>query len=77
MIEIIAESCELRQKKDAYILQWSKLDPTNISEKDIFKRDINNCSKLSVFCSELIDFLEDFASSCPHALDNLKNLKHL
>ena len=75
MIEIISESCKLRQKTDAYLLKWSKIDP-NESEKLVFKRDISNCSSLSIFCSELIDFLEDFASSCPNALANLKHLKN-
>jgi leucyl-tRNA synthetase len=75
MIEIITESCKLRQKNDAYILKWSRID-SNESEKVIFKRDINNCTSLSLFCSELIDFLEDFASSCPNALANLKSLKN-
>ncbi len=75
MLEIIAESCKLRQKNDTYLLKWSRLD-SNESEKVIFKRDINNCTSLSLFCSELIDFLEDFASSCPNALANLKNLKN-
>ena len=75
MIEIIEESCKLRGKSDAYILKWSRMETVE-SEKAIFKRDIVNCTSLSTFCSELIDFLEDFASSCPHALENLKNLKH-
>lgn len=77
MLEIITESCKLRQKKeiDTYLLKWSRID-SNESEKVIFKRDINNCTSLSLFCSELIDFLEDFASSCPNALANLKNLKN-
>ncbi|MBI2344608.1 hypothetical protein HYV10_00860 [Candidatus Dependentiae bacterium] len=75
IIEIIDESCKLRNKMDAYILKWSRMETTE-SEKTIFKRDINNCTGLSGFCTELIDFLEDFASSCPHALENLKNLKH-
>lgn len=75
IIDIVAESCNLRQKKDAYILKWSRIDPSE-SEKDIFKRDVNTCTSLSQFCTELIDFLEDFASSCPHALENLKNLKN-
>ncbi len=75
MIEIVEESCKARQNNDAYIFKWAHVN-TGESEKVIFKRDINDFTSLALFCSELIDFLEDFASSCPNALENLKKLKH-
>jgi hypothetical protein len=75
MIELIAESCILRKNNNSYLLYWSKLN-TNESEKVVFKRDINTFSTLAKFCNELIDFLSDFASSCPHALANLKSIKN-
>jgi hypothetical protein len=75
MGEIVNESCKLRQNTNAYILKWAHINTTE-SEKVIFKRDISTLTSLSVFCNELIDFLEDFASSCPNALENLKKLKH-
>ncbi len=75
MIELIEESCALRNNKDAYLLHWAHLN-TNESEKNIFKQDINSFYKLCKFCAELIDFLGDFGSSCTHALANLKNLQN-
>lgn len=75
MIELIEESCALRNNKDAYLLYWAHLN-TNESEKVIFKRDINTFYNLCKFCAELIDFLGDFGSSCTHALANLKKLQN-
>lgn len=75
MIELIEESCNLRKNKDAYLLHWAHMN-TNESEKVIFKRDMNTFYTLTKFCGELIDFLGDFASSCTHALENLKNIKN-
>jgi len=75
MIEIIDESCALRGSNDAYLLKWAHLNTTE-SEKTIFKRDINNFTGLCKFSAELVDFLGDFASSLPNALETIKNLKH-
>lgn len=74
MIELIEESCNLRQTQNCYMLKWSQLK-NNDSEKVIFKRDIVTFAELTKFCSDLVNFLGDFASSCPHALENLKKIK--
>jgi hypothetical protein len=75
MVELIEESCALRNNKDAYLLHWAQFK-TNEPEKIIFKRDINTFYNLCKFCAELIDFLGDFGSSCTHALANLKKLQN-
>lgn len=75
MLEIIDESCSLRGSNDCYLLKWAHMNTTE-SEKTIFKRDISNFTSMCKFCSELIDFLSDFASSLPCALETIKNLKH-
>lgn len=75
MIELIQESCQLRNNNNCYMLKWSKLK-SNESERVIFKRDITTFHSLGQFCSDLVDFLGDFASSCPVALENLKKLKN-
>lgn len=74
MIELIEESCTLRHTKNCYMLKWSQLKSSD-SERTIFKRDIITFHELARFCSDLVNFLGDFASSCPHALENLKRLK--
>lgn len=75
MIELIEESCQLRQTGRSYMMTWSQLKG-NDSEKVIFKRDITTFQELAKFCSDLVNFLGDFASSCPHALESLKRLKN-
>lgn len=75
MIELIEESCSLRDNKDAYLLKWAHFK-TNESEKVIFKRDINSFNNFYKFGTELVDFLGDFASSMPNALETLKSVKH-
>lgn len=75
MIELIEESCQLRQITRSYMTTWSQLK-SNDSEKVIFKRDITTFQDLARFCSDLVNFLSDFASSCPHALESLKRLKN-
>lgn len=75
MIQLIDESCALRDNKDAYLLKWAHLE-TSEPEKIIFKRDINTMTNFYKFGSELVDFLGDFASSCPSAIEGLKNIKN-
>lgn len=75
MIDLIEESCQLRQNKDCYLLRWSQLNSQE-SEKEIFKRDITTFQSFAKFCTDLVDFLEDLASSCTHALENLKKIKN-
>lgn len=75
MIELIEQSCQLRQTKNSYMLKWSQLKSSE-SERVIFKRDIVTFQELAKFCSDLVNFLGDFASSCPHALEHLKRLKN-
>lgn len=76
MIELIEESCNLRQTGRSYMMTWSQLK-NNDSEKVIFKRDIVTFQELAKFCSDLVNFLGDFASSCPHALESLKRFKNI
>ncbi|MBP9764754.1 class I tRNA ligase family protein [Candidatus Babeliales bacterium] len=75
MVELVEESCTVRNNKDAYLIKWANLNSSE-PEKYIFKRDIINFTNMHKFCTELIDFLGDFASSCTNALEAIKNLKH-
>lgn len=75
MIDLIAESCELRKNKQCYLLKWSQIDEPAGSERTVFKRDITTIQGIYSFCIDLVDFLGDLASSCTHALDNLKKIK--
>lgn len=74
MIALIEESCALRNTPDAYLLIFARMK-TAESEISIFKRDIKTFQQLVHFWSELINFLGDFASSCPHTINALKQIK--
>jgi len=71
MIAIIEESCSQRKMTDSYLPRWSKI-PSHIHEKDAFKADILSLKDLTLFCRDLVNFLDDFAHSCPHALDYIR-----
>lgn len=73
MISLIEESCALRSNSNCYLLQWSQLkDNEYDNEKDIFRRDITSMKDLTLFCKDLVNFLGDFAHSCPKALENIR-----
>ncbi len=71
MISLIEESCALRTNSNCYLLQWSQLKG-DVNEKDVFRRDITSMKELTVFCKDLVNFLGDFAHSCPKALENVR-----
>ncbi|HSW75553.1 MAG TPA: hypothetical protein VLG50_00765 [Candidatus Saccharimonadales bacterium] len=74
LIGLIDESSKMRKNHDCYLLRWANTDNSE-SEKVMFKRDITTFHALKKFCLDLCDFLGDFASSCPNALENLKGIK--
>ncbi len=72
MIAMIEEDCTLRNNSQCYLLRWSQLkDDTDA--KETFRRDIVSMKELTVFCKDLVNFLGDFAHSCPKALENLRS----
>lgn len=75
MGELIEESCMLRKNNDCYLLHWTQLKG-NEPEKTVFKRDIKNFTIFRKFGVDLVNFLGDLASSCPHALENLKKMSN-
>lgn len=76
LVDLIEESCKLRHNNNCYFLKWSQLDESFDTVRTTFKRDIVTVKQLFAFCSDLVDFLSDLVSSCPHALENLKKLKN-
>lgn len=75
IIDLVEESCQLRNNKNACFLQWVKMKTTE-SEVALFKKDINSFYKFCKFSAELFDFLGDFGSSCTNALENLKKIQN-
>lgn len=72
MIALVEESCALRENSHCYLLRWCQLKGHE-NEKEIFHRDITSLKELTIFCKDLVNFLADFAHSCPKALENIRN----
>lgn len=71
MVVLIEESCALRKNEQCYLLRWAQMKG-NVNEKEIFRRDITSLKAFRNFCKDLINFLEDFAYSCPLAFENIR-----
>lgn len=71
MVALMEESCALRTNDNCYLLHWSQLQG-EINEKEIFRRDITSMKAFTIFCKDLVNFLGDFAHSCPKALENIR-----
>ena len=66
MVALIEESCALRTNDQCYLLRWAHMK-NDVNEKEIFRRDIKTIKDFKNFCKDLVDFLGDFANSCPKA----------
>lgn len=62
MVELIKESCKLRNRMTSKLLTWSES-----SERDSFNKNIKTFHDLDVFCLDLTNFLKDLINSCPKA----------
>ncbi|MBP6870066.1 class I tRNA ligase family protein [Candidatus Babeliales bacterium] len=71
MVALIIEDCEIRANNDCYLLHWTNL-PGEFKEKEVFRRDIKSIRQFTLFCKDLVNFLGDFAHSCPKALENIR-----
>lgn len=72
MITLIHESCEQRYNNDCYLMRWAQLKD-GANTKEVFRRDIISVKEFTVFCKDLVNFLGDFAHSCPKALQNIRS----
>ena len=71
MTALMEESCALRNNDNCYLLKWTQLQ-NDVNEKEIFRRDITSMKAFTIFCKDLVNFLGDFAHSCPKALENIR-----
>lgn len=72
MIALIYESCELRGNNDCYLMQWAQLKG-EVNAKEVFRRDITTLKGFALFSRDLVNFLGDFALSCPKAYENIRS----
>lgn len=71
MVDLIEESCKLRNNNDCYLLKWCHINEDE-DERIVFHRDITSIRYLTIFCKDLVNFLGDLAHSCPKALEDLR-----
>jgi len=65
ILKLIEESCDLRGKEECFLLRWG--EEMEESEGETLRREIVTLEQFRDFCSDLADFLEDMARSCPEA----------
>ncbi len=65
MFLLIEESCHKRKRYDSLLLRWASAPEGE--EEHQFEKDIANFKIFDIFCTDLINFLEDLMNSCPKA----------
>jgi hypothetical protein len=70
MIELIKEFCKLYHRSDSELLEW-----TAGTEVEHYRRKVTTFKKLSLFSTDLMNFLACMIKSCPKALKAYKDTK--
>lgn len=65
MLILINESCELRNKKDCFLLTWSEAEEGRETEQ--LDNKMNTFEAFAEFLTDLTHFLEDLVNSCDKA----------
>ncbi|MCL4361454.1 hypothetical protein M1446_03805 [Candidatus Dependentiae bacterium] len=73
MTQLIHESCDIRNRKDSYLLSWSKQKETDF---DAMRNDVKTLKDCNIFFTDLLNFLCDVIHSCPKGVKRYKELKH-
>lgn len=73
LIHLIEESCKRRNRMDSILLTWA--DAKEEDETALFKTQVTSFKELNLFCSDLMNFLEDLMVSCPKAMGQFKALR--
>lgn len=63
--ELIAESCEKRNRADSFMLTWGKCEEGK--ETETLQKEIATCRAFDMLVNDLVNFLKDFVHSCPKA----------
>ncbi len=63
ILMLIDESCEKRDKKDCFLRKWG--EETEGNEGHFLRQEIKTFKSFETFCTDLTNFLEDMARSCP------------
>ena len=72
MIKIIKEYCRKYNRPQSLLLNWNK----NVSEAEMYERDITSFKILNVFTTDLMNFLAVLIKSCPKAFESFKATTH-
>jgi hypothetical protein len=74
IIQLMNESCKLRNRVDSPILTWTE---TNGDEEKIFRKTNKNLQEMNNFFTHLNDFLGDLVESCPKGKAQFKKLLNI
>lgn len=72
MLMLIEESCQKRKRFDSLLLRWGSASED--AEEQQFQEDVYNFQVFSIFCRDLINFLEDLMRSCPKGYAQFQQL---
>lgn len=72
MFMLIKESCKKRNRSDSILLRWGAAREED--EERQFEHDIVGFGIFDVFCTDLMNFMEDVIRSCPKALEQFKHM---
>lgn len=72
MFMLIQESCKKRNRTDSILLRWGAAREED--EERQFEHDIMDFPIFDVFCTDLMNFMEDVIRSCPKALEQFKHM---
>lgn len=73
ILEVMRDSCEQRQIKKSYLLQWA--DTREGEEESEFRRNIQSFHDMDSLLEELCNFMFDLVNSCPKGLAQYRELE--
>lgn len=73
ILEVMRDSCEKRQIKNSFLLQWA--DTREGEEETQFRRNIQSLHDMDALLEELCNFLFDLVNSCPKGLAQYRELE--
>lgn len=73
MTQLIQESCEVRNRKDSYLLSWSRQKDTDF---DAMRNEIKTLKECNIFFTDFLNLFLDIIHSCPKGVKRYKEFKH-
>ena len=65
MVKLIENSCSQRNRMNSVLLTWVEVDGEG--EEEVFHQQLTSFKDFHIFCSDIVNFLNDLVNSCPKA----------